>query len=667
MSLNLKRWATALTLATGLVGLTQVARADLLGYWDFNNINASEQAEALDQSGNANHGEILGGVKYTDDKGGASGKAGDRGLVFNGGNSVAIRSAGLFGAFDSIGEKNALTVSFWQYGADTNPRDHSDFWAEPNRSFQAHVPWSNSNVYFDTGGCCNADTRINGVVDAANFKGQWNQWVFVKDGDNKYIYVNGAELYSDAAGASTAPLVAPTGLWLGSGADGGAGADGIYDDFAIWDEGLTADQVDTLYNKGVRALEPGLPTVTSDNTSLVKTGRLALGAGNKLVGAAYLADPTTGEVAAGKAPVWTVNRLYDVQLKPEGADYTPGLQTEWFNGKVWSSSALWTANSPAPGQYIGIGNAPTFPAFSSATISTGSGKLDSAGEPAGEYPAATGWTGNHENFSNRFSGQIFVPAGTVNFRDHNDDYAYLAVDGQVLIDDNTWTSFDGQGDTANPGTNTGGTGSMSFTKTDETYKGVQGHWYSIDFRGAEGGGGDNFRLLWDYSGKNQDNADGASVEFPEFNTIDEDFFRSKSLGIKVTHEIPLGAANTGAAVGVAGNSAKGTKTTDADLGYFLAPGETQTLRMYVSDPNGLIQTAKMYEATLTGPPVGTSGLPGDIDGNGKVDLTDFGILKANFGKSAAAGAPVPEPSTFLLAGLGLLGLALRTGFRRWKR
>jgi hypothetical protein len=90
--------------------------------------------------------------------------------------------------------------------------------------------------------------------------------------------------------------------------------------------------------------------------------------------------------------------------------------------------------------------------------------------------------------------------------------------------------------------------------------------------------------------------------------------------------------------------------------------------MYVSDPNGLIQTAKMYEATLTGPAInGGDNFPGDINGDKKVDLSDFGILKENFGKTAPAGAAVPEPSTFLLAGLGLLGLALRTGVRRWKR
>jgi outer membrane protein assembly factor BamB len=55
---------------------------------------------------------------------------------------------------------------------------------------------------------------------------------------------------------------------------------------------------------------------------------------------------------------------------------------------------------------------------------------------------------------------------------------------------------------------------------------------------------------------------------------------------------------------------------------------------------------------------GTSRAEGDFDGNGKVDLADFGILKENFGATPAAPAPVPEPATLTLLLLGLAGLWL---------
>jgi hypothetical protein len=45
---------------------------------------------------------------------------------------------------------------------------------------------------------------------------------------------------------------------------------------------------------------------------------------------------------------------------------------------------------------------------------------------------------------------------------------------------------------------------------------------------------------------------------------------------------------------------------------------------------------------------------GDFDGNGQVNLSDFGILKTNFGRNGSLA--VPEPSTWALAivALGLL-------------
>jgi hypothetical protein len=90
---------------------------------------------------------------------------------------------------------------------------------------------------------------------------------------------------------------------------------------------------------------------------------------------------------------------------------------------------------------------------------------------------------------------------------------------------------------------------------------------------------------------------------------------------------------------------------------------------------------------------GSSADQGDFNGDAKIDLTDFGILKENFGKTVvpgepdvfagvvvytsltAAATPVPEPSTLCLSAIALVGLAVlkrnrkaRLGsFTRWKK
>ncbi|MFO0899415.1 MAG: hypothetical protein U0836_18470 [Pirellulales bacterium] len=52
-------------------------------------------------------------------------------------------------------------------------------------------------------------------------------------------------------------------------------------------------------------------------------------------------------------------------------------------------------------------------------------------------------------------------------------------------------------------------------------------------------------------------------------------------------------------------------------------------------------------------------VPGDLNRNGEVDLSDFGVLKESFARAPwppAASEPVPEPAAWLLAGFGALTL-----------
>lgn len=101
-------------------------------------------------------------------------------------------------------------------------------------------------------------------------------------------------------------------------------------------------------------------------------------------------------------------------------------------------------------------------------------------------PADTNANGdNQEDYSVDLKGQIFIPeAGTYKFKDGVDDYTYLAIDGQPLIDDNNWTGPNGSDNGGSP-------------IVEKTFD--QAGWYDFTFRMAEGGGGDSGTLYWNYN------------------------------------------------------------------------------------------------------------------------------------------------------------------------
>lgn len=116
------------------------------------------------------------------------------------------------------------------------------------RGAQAHTPWGNNDIYFDTAGCCDTATqRLNGPWD-----GDWDEWnhfAFVKDGEAKRIYVNGTE---DAGGpflegTNTSPLPDDfTELWIGSAAGGANSVPGILDEFGVFAGILSDEEIDRL-------------------------------------------------------------------------------------------------------------------------------------------------------------------------------------------------------------------------------------------------------------------------------------------------------------------------------------------------------------------------------------------------------------------------------------
>jgi hypothetical protein len=204
------------------------------------------------------------------------------------------------------------------------------------------------------------------------------------------------------------------------------------------------------------------------NFPLTLTTDVALGADNKLVGS--LSGTEIGGDAA-EAVSWKVEILGDAVINSglfarsylrgnSGGNFDPDALPVHSSGVIPNISWFGNAN-PAP---AGFDKYPDVFALPADTNSPGD---------------------NQDNYSVDASGQIFIPEpGVYQFKDGVDDYTYLSIGGDVLIDDNNWTGPSGS--------DNGGSPIVSKTFTESG-------WYDFTFRMAEGGGGDSGTLFWDYN------------------------------------------------------------------------------------------------------------------------------------------------------------------------
>ena len=201
---------------------------------------------------------ILGSAKFTADAGGRSAKAGDYGMdLTTKGGPVQVIDAACLAAVNAACAQDELSVSMWIKKYDI--ADSSAFWffsPSQSRVFQAHTPWSDNNVYFDTAGCCDASTqRLSGGIDTfIGYTGDiewwtnnWHLFVFTKKADQKNVYIDGEPfLYTSNTGTLSSDISR-----FNIGGEAGATSDNnpmhaIVDDFAIYSKELTQANVTTL-------------------------------------------------------------------------------------------------------------------------------------------------------------------------------------------------------------------------------------------------------------------------------------------------------------------------------------------------------------------------------------------------------------------------------------
>jgi hypothetical protein len=187
------------------------------------------------------------------------------------------------GVFDQI------SVALW---SKVDVANSSAFWGQSaglggGRGIQAHLPWSDNTIYFDTSGCCNGETqRISKNIsdltadDPKQYFAKWHHFVFTKDGSTKRIYVDG-ELFHE--GENTAPLAQDfNDLFLGSSDDNGGGSEhGSMDEFAVFASVLSDANIKALaggksINEAFGPFQPPPPTGGKFTAIKVQAGNVVI-------------------------------------------------------------------------------------------------------------------------------------------------------------------------------------------------------------------------------------------------------------------------------------------------------------------------------------------------------------------------------------------------------
>ncbi|HLP12231.1 MAG TPA: peptide-N-glycosidase F-related protein [Flavobacteriales bacterium] len=201
---------------------------------------------------------------------------------------------------------SAVTVSYWAYGdAAMQPMDGTCFEAFDtlnNRVLNAHMPWSDSNVYWDCGFSGTNYDRINKGATTPEIEAQWNYWTFTKNvatGSMK-IYLNGVLWHSGTGLFKPIPKIKKfrlgKGLWAGS-----QSYEGNMDELAVFNAELDAATIQDYMRKNIDASHPyysnlvayyhfdeGNFTTAADVAPGTHPDATYIGAGNPLKNAADL-------------------------------------------------------------------------------------------------------------------------------------------------------------------------------------------------------------------------------------------------------------------------------------------------------------------------------------------------------------------------------------------
>jgi hypothetical protein len=114
-----------------------------------------------------------------------------------------------------------------------------------SRAIFGHIPWTDGNMYFDQGGCCNSDTRTSAASGGTN---TWNVWTFrrLANSSSRSIIKNGTVLTTNNNAAVNIDLSTP-GIDVG-GTSEGSTWDVRLAGFIVYNRGLSDAELLSNYN-----------------------------------------------------------------------------------------------------------------------------------------------------------------------------------------------------------------------------------------------------------------------------------------------------------------------------------------------------------------------------------------------------------------------------------
>lgn len=196
----------------------------------------------------------------------------------------------------SVGSiSNEITISFWAYGSNNLPVNNSVFEGTDGnnaRQVNAHLPWSNGDVYWDCGADANGYDRINLPANALDFKNRWTHWAFTKNavtGEMK-IWIDGQLFHS---GTGKTKQINLQNFKIGSAWNGGNGYQGKLNEFAIFNKELDSAKIRDWMYRDITASHPNY-------ANLVAYYKMNEGFGNSLMDS----SPATGFGTLNGAPNW---------------------------------------------------------------------------------------------------------------------------------------------------------------------------------------------------------------------------------------------------------------------------------------------------------------------------------------------------------------------------